>query len=138
MILRSINPTFHFIFDNALVGKRCHFLQLSKKASFIHFAGEMELTSAVRSVSCSSTINKKCNGTASGTKDNAASKERDGCGSGNDGDDEEEYGTTTSKNNLAASGIKKSTIYTNNWQQPPPPQPQNGCPPRPTGPPSYR
>ena len=83
----------------------------------------MELTSAVRSVSCSSTINKKCNGSVSKEK----SADREGCGSGNDGDDEEEYGTTT-----------KKSVYTNNWQ------PQNGfgpppgCSRPPLGPPSYR
>ena len=59
--------------------------------------GEMELTSAVRSVSCGSTMNK-CNGSvmppggSSVTKALLPHKDKDGCGSGNDGDDEEEYG----------------------------------------------
>ena len=72
--------------------------------------GEMELTSAVRSVSCGSTMNK-CNGSVMPPGSSSASamkallphKDKDGCGSGNDGDDEEEYGLRKSvyKNHTA-------------------------------------
>jgi hypothetical protein len=73
--------------------------------------GEMELTSAVRSVSCNSTINK-CNGNMGGTALVTTKSEKDGgCGSGNDGDDEEDYGGITMKN------IYNNTI---NWAGHPP------------------
>ncbi len=61
--------------------------------------GEMELTSAVRSVSSSN----KCNGTiASAAKPNAIlghCKDKDGCGSGNDGDDEDDFPGQCKKQN---------------------------------------
>ena len=83
--------------------------------------GEMELTSAVRSVSCGSTINK-CNGSVppSAMASNSASKallphnkDKDGCGSGNDGDDEEEYG-------LHKKNFYKNSMLGHGYMGPPP------------------
>ena len=108
--------------------------------------GEMELTSAVRSVSCGSTINK-CNGSvppSAMASNSAASKallphnkvssylftfvcllfvfthffvyffqDKDGCGSGNDGDDEEEYG-------LHKKNFYKNSMLGHGYMGPPP------------------
>ena len=103
--------------------------------------GEMELTSAVRSVSCNSTINNKCNGELSG-KENKTSDET---GSGNDGDDEEEFtgshGTTkigkpkTSNNQQPLVNVNdmylhhQGAMMAPHWQQ---------MYPRMMGPPIYR
>ena len=65
--------------------------------------GEMELTSAVRSVSASN----KCNGTTKALVP-PIPKDKDGCGSGNDGDDEEDY--------HCGAGNKKNVVYkSNHW-----------------------
>merc|ERR1719414_293052 len=61
----------------------------------------MEMTSAVRSVSASA----KCNGVAAKTLIQPP-KDKDGCGSGNDGDDEEDYGL---------NGLSKKNMYKNSW-----------------------
>ena len=69
--------------------------------------GEMELTSAVRSVSCNNGLKNGLNG----LKKPEAADEKDG-GSGNDGDDEEDYG--------GLGGLKKYKNQPPSYRQPPP------------------
>lgn len=92
--------------------------------------GEMELTSAVRSVSSSS----KCNGliTKALSMPPPPSKDKDGCGSGNDGDDEEDYGLHSNKksiyknNSWGLTGAQPGLMQPPSYRHPPPYA--TGCP----------